>query len=598
MKLETVAVDFTDEQKRYLEGLAAGVQISRLGRGLGVSGAAPKGNPEPIGPDAIHFKAQDKVTASGKKLADQEKFKREEHPFDAYERLKDQAKNNKPPSPADNFRWRYYGIFYVAPAQDSYMCRLRIPNGIMKHWQLSGLADLAESYGGGYSHVTTRANIQIREILPKNSIALIEGIQDLGLCSRGSGADNIRNVTGTPTAGIDPQELIDTRPYAREWHYHILNDRSLYGLPRKFNVAFDGAGRIAVLEDTNDIAIAAVEVKDGFGIEPGVWFRLGIGGITGHKDFAKETGIIVKPEEATAVADAIVRLFIETGDRTNRLKARLKYVLDSIGVDNFMLGVEEKLGRKLVRAPAEAIAPRPAFDRMAHIGVHKQKQDGLNWIGVVLPLGKLTCEQMRGLAKIAQDLGDGEIRLTVWQNLLISGVRDESVALATAAIEKLGLGVQASQIRAGLIACTGNKGCKFAASDTKGHAAAIGDWCESRVNIETPLNIHLTGCHHSCAQHYISDIGLIAAKVPSGEGEGEEVVEGYHLFAGGGFGPDADIGQEVYRDVKASDAPQTVERLLKAYLSHRASPDETFLTFARRHDGETLRKLADAEVSS
>jgi ferredoxin-nitrite reductase len=595
MKLESVSVDFTDEQKRYLEGFATGLQISRVGRGLGGGGAA-KGNAEPIGPDAIHFKAQDKVTASGKKLADQEKFKREEHPFDAYERLRDQAKNNKAPSPADNFRWRYYGIFYVAPAQDSYMCRLRIPNGIMKHWQFAGLADLAESYGGGYSHVTTRANIQIREIIPANSVALIEGIQDLGLCSRGSGADNIRNVTGTPTAGIDPQELIDTRPFAREWHYHILNDRSLYGLPRKFNVAFDGAGRIAVLEDTNDIAFAAVEVNDGSGIEPGVWFRLGIGGITGHKDFAKETGIIVKPEEATAVADAIVRLFIETGDRTNRLKARLKYVLDSMGVDKFMEAVEERLGRKFVRAPAEAIAPRPAFDRMAHIGVHRQKQDGLNWIGIVLPLGKLTCEQMRGLSKIAQDLGDGEIRLTVWQNLLIPGVRDENVALATAAIEKLGLAVQASQIRAGLIACTGNKGCKFAASDTKGHAAAIGDWCESRVNIETPLNIHLTGCHHSCAQHYISDIGLIAAKVPTGEGD--DVVEGYHLFAGGGFGPQADIGQEVYRDVKASDAPQTVERLLKAYLANRNSPDETFLNFARRHDGETLRKLADAEVSS
>jgi ferredoxin-nitrite reductase len=596
MKLETVSVDFTDEQKRYLEGFATGLQISRVGRGL--AGAAAKADAEPIGPDAIHYKAQDKVTASGKKLADQEKFKREEHPFDAYERLKDQAKNNKAPSPADNFRWRYYGIFYVAPAQDSYMCRLRMPNGILKHWQFSGLADLAESYGGGYSHVTTRANIQIRDILPKNSVALIEGIQDLGLCSRGSGADNIRNVTGTPTAGIDPQELIDTRPFAREWHYHILNDRSLYGLPRKFNVAFDGAGRIAVLEDTNDIAFAAVEVKDGFGIERGVWFRLGIGGITGHKDFAKETGIIVKPEEATAVADAIVRLFIETGDRTNRLKARLKYVLDSMGVDKFMLAVEERLGRKFVRAPAEAIAPRPAFDRMAHIGVHKQKQDCLNWIGVVLPLGKLTCPQMRGLSKIAQDLGDGEIRLTVWQNLLIPGVRDENVALATAAIEKLGLAVQASQIRAGLIACTGNKGCKFAASDTKGHAAAIGDWCESRVNIDTPLNIHLTGCHHSCAQHYISDIGLIAAKVPTGEGEGDDVVEGYHLFAGGGFGPQADIGREVYHDVKASEAPQTVERLLKAYLAHRSSPDETFLTFARRHDGETLRKLADAEVSS
>ncbi|TMJ46377.1 MAG: NirA family protein [Alphaproteobacteria bacterium] len=596
MKLETpTPTDFSDEQKRYLEGFMSGLQIARVGRDIGVAGAGvATDNAEPTGPDAAHLKAQDKVTASGKKLADQERFKREGHPFDAYERLKDQARHNTPPTPPDNFRWRYYGLFYVAPAQNSYMCRLRMPNSILKHWQFSGLADLAESYGGGYTHVTTRANIQIREIEPKNGVALIEGIQDIGLCSRGSGADNIRNVTGTPTAGIDPQELLDTRPYAREWHYHILNDRSLTGLPRKFNVAFDGAGKIAVLEDTNDIAFSAVEVKDGFGVEPGVWFRLGVGGITGHRDFAKATGIIVKPEDATLVADAIVRVFIDTGDRTNRLKARLKYVLDGMGVDKFMIAVEERFGRKLTRAPAEAIAPRPNFDRMAHVGVHQQKQEGLNWIGVVLPVGKLTCEQMRGLAKIAQDLGDGEIRLTVWQNLLLSGVRGENVALATAAIENLGLAIKASQIRAGLIACTGNQGCKFAASDTKRHAAEIGDWCETRVDVDTPLNIHLTGCHHSCAQHYISDIGLLAAKVPGATED--DTVEGYHLYAGGGFGPEADIGQEVFRDVKAEDAPKTVERLLKAYLTNRSSADETFLSFARRHDGEALRKLAEAEA--
>ena len=152
------------------------------------------------------------------------------------------------------------------------MCRLRIPNGILTHWQFAGLADLAERYAGGYPHVTTRANLQMREIEPKNAVAMLEAIQDLGLCSRGSGADNIRNVTGTPTAGIDPQELIDTRPYARAWHFHILNDRSLFGIPRKFNVGFDGAGVIPVLEDTNDIGFQAVEVKDGFGVEPGVWF--------------------------------------------------------------------------------------------------------------------------------------------------------------------------------------------------------------------------------------------------------------------------------------------------------------------------------------
>ena len=593
MKLETLSVDFNDEQKRYLEGFAAGLQVLRSGRGLG-GGAAQQAKPEPVGPDAVHVKAQDTVIASGKKLADQEKFKREEHPFDAYPRLKQQALDNAPPSPADNFRWRYFGLFYVAPAQDSYMCRLRMPNGILKHWQLSGLADLAESYGGGYSHVTTRANIQIREILPKNGVALIEGIQDLGLCSRGSGADNIRNVTGTPTAGIDPQELLDTRPYAREWHYHILNDRSLYGLPRKFNVAFDGAGKIAVLEETNDIAFSAAEVKDGFGAEPGVWFRLGVGGITGHKDFAKYSDIIVKPEEATKVADAIVRVFIDLGDRTNRNKARLKYVLDGIGHDQFLKLVEERLKQPFTRVSAEALAPRPLADRMAHVGVHRQKQDGLNWIGVSLPLGKVTCEQMRGLAKIARDLGDDDIRLTVWQNLLISGVRDENVELAIAAIKTIGLAADTSHVRAGLIACTGNAGCRFAASNTKRDAAEIGDWCEPRVAMDKPVNIHVTGCHHSCAQHYISDIGLIAAKVDVGEDA--DPVEGYHLFTGGGFGPDADVGQEIYHDLKAEDAPKTVEKLLKAYLAHRSSSDEPFLSFARRHDGETLRKLAEASA--
>src|SRR5258706_1769392 len=400
MKIETLSVDFTDEQKRYLEGFATGLQISKAGRGVGGAGAGTA-NTEPTGPDAVHLKAQDKVIASGKKLADQEKYKREEHPFDAYPRLKQQALANAPPSTADNFRWRYYGLFYVAPAQDSYMCRLRIPNGILKHWQFAGMADLAERYCGPFCHVTTRANLQVREIPPKHAVALIEGIQDLGLCSRGSGADNIRNVTGTPTAGIDPQELLDTREFAREWHYHILNDRSLTGLPRKFNVAFDGAGKIAVLEDTNDIAFAAVEIRDGFGVEPGVWFGLGVGGITGHKDFARETGIIVRPADATKVADAIVRVFIDFGDRTNRLKARLKYVIDEMGMEKFLATVEERLGFAFNRVPPQALAPRPAFDRMAHIGVHKQKQAGVNWSGGALPLGNVTSRPAGGLPKIA-----------------------------------------------------------------------------------------------------------------------------------------------------------------------------------------------------
>ncbi|HEX5211921.1 MAG TPA: NirA family protein [Pseudolabrys sp.] len=592
--------DFEPEQKRYLEGFAAGLQIARTAKGLAGPAAAPAGAaaapaPVPVGPDAAALKAQDRVLNAGGKLSDPEKFKREQHPFDTYERLKEHAAQNAYPKPPDNFRWRFYGLFYVAPNQNSYMCRLRLPNGILKAAQFEGVADLAERYGGGYAHVTTRANLQVREIEAKNAVAMIEALQDLGLTSRGSGADNIRNVTGTPTAGIDPQELIDTRPYAREWHFHILNDRSLYGLPRKFNVGFDGAGVIPVLEDTNDIGFQAVEVMDGFGLEAGVWFRLCLGGLTGHRSFAGDTGVLVKPADATMVADAVVRVFIDTGDRTDRTKARLKYVLDKMGVEKFLSLVEEKLGRKLVRAASGALAPRPPFSRTAHLGIHPQKQEGLNWIGVVVPVGRLTVAQMKGLADIARGVGDGDIRLTVWQNLLISGVPTARVDEAKAKIEALGLTIEANAIRAGLVACTGNTGCKFAASDTKRHAEEIAAWCETRVALDTPVNIHLTGCHHSCAQHFVSEIGLLACKVQ--DSEDGDAVEGYHVYIGGGFGPDAALGRELYRDVRATAAPRTIERVLRTYLLQRESPQESFIAFARRHEIDALKAMVELEAA-
>ena len=591
------AGDFEPEQKRYLEGFVAGLQIAKAAKGVASASVSAPVQPvsEPIGPDAAAIKAQNRVLAAGGKLSDPEKFKREEHPFDSYERLKAHGAKGEYPKPPDNFRWRFFGLFYVAPNQNAYMCRLRLPNGIVKAAQFAGVADLAERYGGGYVHVTTRANLQIREIAASNAVAMIEAIQDLGLCSRGSGADNIRNVTGTPTAGIDPQELIDTRPYAREWHFHILNDRSLYGLPRKFNVAFDGAGTIPVLEDTNDIGFQAVVVKDGIGLEPGVWFRLCLGGLTGHRDFARDMGVIVKPGDTCLVADAVVRVFIDHGNRTDRTKARLKYVLDALGVEKFLGLVEEKLGRKLDRAVPGSLALRPPFDRTAHIGIHAQKQAGLHWIGVAVPVGRLTVTQMRGIADIARELGDGDIRLTVWQNFLISGVPREKLKTARASIERLGLSIEANAIRSGLVACTGNTGCKFAASDTKRHAEEIARWCETRVSLDTPVNIHLTGCHHSCAQHFVSEIGLLACKVQaSADGD---AVEGYHVLIGGGFGPQAALGRELYRDVKAEDIPETVERILKAYLRNRAAREESFITFARRHEIDALRAMTEREAA-
>ena len=577
--------EFSPEQRRYIEGFTSGLQAGRLALQAPAAPAIEK----PSGPDREHIEAQDRTIAAGKKLVDQEKWKREEHPFDAYGRLKDQASRNEYPKAPDNFRWRYYGLFYVAPAQPFYMCRLRIPNGMVKWHQMHGLADIADSYGGGFAHVTTRANVQIRDIEAKNAVNLIEAIQDLGLNSRGSGADNIRNMTGDATAGISAQELLDTRPFCHAWHYHILNNRAMYGLPRKFNVAFDGGGPIPTLEETNDIGFRAVRVLPGATLEPGIYFQLMLGGISGHKDLARDTGVILPVGEAVAVADAIVRVFIDSGNRTNRAKSRMKYVLDDWGYEKYLAAVEEKLGRPLARVPSEFVEARPPQDRSAHVGVHPQKQAGLNWVGVWTPLGRMTSAQMRVIADAAKTFGDGDIRLTVWQNLLLSGVPDARTAELEAALAAADLTIRPTHLEASLVACTGATGCKFGNAKTKEIAQAINEWCAPRVTLDRPVNIHVTGCPNSCAQHYIGDIGLIGARVPIND-DGD-TVDGYNFVIGGGFGNvDARIARDYAQNVLAADAPAKVERMLKAYLSGRSGPSQTYQAWSEAHDIAALQQ--------
>lgn len=585
------AEPFNDEQKRYLEGFVSGLQTSRSAAGLPLLGTSRGSSTGAAheGPEQPHLAAMLRFEREGKRLSNEEKAKRDENPLDAYARLKGEAEAGNFPKGVDNFRWRYHGLFYVAPAQDAFMCRLRIPNGILKHWQFAHVADLSERFGGGYTHVTTRANLQIREIAAVDGPRLIEGLADAGLTPKGSGADNIRNVTGSATAGIDPDELIDTRPYTREWHHHILNSRTLYGLPRKFNVAFDGGGAIPTLEETNDISFTAVTVRGGANGPSGVWFRLGLGGITGHKDFARPTGVYVKPQDATRVADAIVRVFIDSGDRTDRKKARLKYVLDTWGFERFLSAVEDKLGRKLSRfADADVIAPRPQ-QRLAHVGSHTQRQPGKIWSGVVLPAGKLTCEQMRAIAQLSQEMGDGDIRLTVWQNLLVSGIDAGRYEEFEQRLKSIGLTSKASNVRAGLVACTGAPNCKFGAANTKGTAEAIAAYVESRLTLDTPINIHLTGCHHSCAQHYIGDLGLIACKVPVAGTD--DTVDGFHILAGGGFGADAAIACELFSDIPVEQCPAKILLILHTYMAHRANSEESFATFSRRVGALQLKSL-------
>jgi ferredoxin-nitrite reductase len=576
---------FSTDQQEYLKGFMSGVEARRSA--LGLPFAPVDGAATPADPNDLQRAAQDRTEAEGGKLVPEEGAKRRKHPLDRLDEISALAAEAKFPRGLDVFLTKFHGLFYVAPAQNAFMCRLRIPGGIMTAHQFRGVAAIADDLAGGYADVTTRANLQLREIPAANAPEILFRLSEIGLTSRGSGADNVRNITGSPTAGIDQQELLDTRPHARAIHHFILYHRELYGLPRKFNIAFDGGGRVAVLEDTNDIAFSAVQTIDG-----DVAYRLGLGGITGHRDFARETGVLVAPEEATRVCNAILRVFIRDGDRTDRNKARLKYLLDAWGIPKFLEAVEAELGGKLRRVDAAAILPRPAQDKHGHVGVHPQRQPGLNYVGVVCPVGRLTTDRMRALADIADRFGSGTLRLTVWQNLLISDIADADLDGALAAIRAAGLDFQASAIRGGLVACTGNAGCKFSASDTKRHAAELADWLEARIAIDQPINIHLTGCHHSCAQHYVADIGLLAAKVAVGD----DMVEGYDLHVGGGAGAEQRIGRLVRAGVVFDVLGPMVLALLRRWMQERDGA-QSFQHFTEQRSDAELSALCDAAIA-
>ena len=576
------AADFTDEQKCYLEGLGRGLAVARAVQPASAS-------VEPGGPERVHFAAQNRVVAAGDKLTKEEEAKRAKHPFDMWDEMAANAAKGEFPKGTDVFLYKFHGLFHVAPAQNSFMCRLRIPNGILDAGKLRAIAALASDVGGGYAHVTSRANLQIREISAQNTLQVLERLAEAGLTSRGAGADNIRNITGNPTAGIDSQELFDTRPLGLSLHHTILNHRELYGLPRKFNIAFDGGCSVASLEDTNDIGFSAVRVAPGKNVPEGVYFRVAVGGITGHGDFASDLSVLVAPEQCVPVAMAIVRVFIDEGDRTDRKRARLKYVLDRMGREQFLATVEKRLPASLTRFPLAECEIRPPVKRAAHVGFHPQKQGGRLYCGVVLPAGRITAEQMRGVADIAERYGSGAIRLTVWQNLIVSDIAESDRPAMQESLAALGLRAEASFVRAGMVACTGNTGCKFSASDTKRHAVGIADYLDERLALDAPINIHLTGCPHSCAQHYVGDIGLLGTKIATGE---NTETEGYHVFVGGGYGEGRELAREIMRDIPAAELPEVLERLLGAYLEQRASPSETFQAFAKRHSPDALRSLA------
>jgi ferredoxin-nitrite reductase len=561
---QPIGEDFSAEQKRYLEGFFAGIAAGGVTFGdLAPAPAAPAG-------------------PSLDDLTKEERIKRELHPFDAIEQLVLDARWNAKPEPESVFRYKWNGLFWLNPVKDGYMCRLRIPGGVVKSYQLRELASITSELTTGYIQITTRNNFQIRLIEPKNCPEVLRRIQGCGLHSKGAGADNIRNITMNPCAGYDPHELIDVRPFVNELATLIISSKEFYDLPRKFNIAYDGGGLISSVEDTNDIGASAVKIGDE------VYFRLLLGGVTGHQTFASDWGVIVKPEQLNDVMVALLRVFIEFGDRTNRKKARFKYVIEDKGLDGVLAEAEKHLKFKLTRLPPDSpTQEKRSYSQQghSHVGIYPQKQEGFVYVGASVPVGQMTAKQMERIADLADSYGSGEVRLTVWQNFIIPNVKTAYAATLAKSLKKLGFPCETSNLRNGFVACTGSKYCKFAATDTKSNAIAMMDYLDKRVKLDKPVNIHFTGCAHSCAQHFMGDIGLLGTKVKTESGEG------YHITVGGGFGENRKIGRQVFSGVSVESLGETLEGMLKGYLKGRSSAEESFHSFCNQR---TIGQLQEA----
>lgn len=494
------------------------------------------------------------------------------------------------------------GLFYATAAADGILSRVRIPGGIISSQQCRAIADIAEQHGGGYVDVTNRANLQVREIRTGINAEVLKYLQLMGLGSGNSVVDHIRNIMTSPTAGIDPQELIDTRPFVQSWDDYIAAHPALAGLSAKFSVCFDGGGIIRVCDRLNDIAFAAVLV-DG-----NVYFRLHLS--VGEKGQPpSDTGILLPPEECLPVLAALAEVYLTHSHTTSKRRLRLLELLNTLGCENYLQEVEQRLPFSLLssdltpqpplrsrsvskRGKGEKFSPLLVGEGLGersdakyqHIGIHPQRQQGLFYIGVVLPLGRLESTQMRGLADLAAKYGSETLRLTPWQNLLLTDIPQQWVADVQSEIALLRLDSSPTNIKGGLVACSGKKGCAASATDTKSHALALAEYLETRLTLDCPVNIHFSGCEKSCAQHSKSDIALLGVSIEADN----ETVETYHIYVGDSK---QKFGRELYQYVNFAELPALIERMLYVYKIQRLNSDESFGEFANRYPIAQLQQL-------
>ncbi|MGI2909440.1 precorrin-3B synthase [Tolypothrix sp. VBCCA 56010] len=471
------------------------------------------------------------------------------------------------------------GLFYATPARDGILSRIRIPGGIINSQQGRVLAEFVESFGEGYVNVTNRANLQIRKIQGVTPEVLTT-LQKVGLAATLTEVDHLRNIMASPTAGIDSLELIDTRPWVRELDAYICGHPELKGLSAKFSVAFDGGGAVRVCDRPNEIIFSAIALSEDCGmVENNIYFQLILG---------DATNILLQPKECLSVVVAIAQVYLDNVDQTKKSKLRLKHLLQDKGVEWYLQQAQGYLPFPLLKRLKPTLDKSINPKNYNYLGVHPQRQSGLSYIGIILPLGQLLSKQLHSLTDLAQTYGSGTLRLTPWQNLLISDIPNSSIPHVKDEIERLGLHWNANHIQGSLVACTGKTGCASSATDTKQQALALADYLKKHITLDVPVKIHFSGCPKSCAYHGKSDITLLGTLVE----KDETFVEGYHIYVGD---KQQAFGRELYPNVCIPEVPHRILQMLQVYHVKRTQLDESFGEFTNRYTIAKLRQLFDEE---
>ena len=491
-----------------------------------------------------------------------EEYKKEKDGLDVLEDVPRYAQEGwEAISEGDRERLKWTGVFFRRQTPGYFMMRVRIPNGISNAAQIWAIGEISRDFGKGFCDITTRQQMQLRWFRIENVPAIWDRLKAVGLVSLQTGMDNIRNVVGCPVAGLTPNELFDASPVARDFTQIFVGNREYTNLPRKFNVAITGCKENCTHAESQDIGLTPATKEIGGSEVRG--FNVAVGGKMGSGGYriASPLDLFVPPEEAADLCSLITLIFRDHGCRESRTKARLAFLVDDWGIERFRRELERRADRPLLQAGKDE---RLSHKHTYHIGIFRQKQQGLNYVGLAVPVGRITTGQLLEVARLAAAYGSGEVRITTGQNLIIPDVPDQKIGDLTVEPLLQELRYDPSEVMRGLVSCTGMDYCHFALIETKELALKTARYLEEKLGKTKPVRIHWSGCPAGCGNHAAADIGLLGKNIKVNG----NVIDAVDVFVGGRSGPNAKPATKLLEDVPCDELPQVLEHLVP-YLSRK-----------------------------